>query len=142
MILTGTPRHVLNALWFRVACVALAGALGALARWGTGHVAAAAFGRQWPFGTLVVNVLGCAVFGTVMGYIKPEQAHQPGYEALRLIALTGFCGAYTTYSTFAFDIYELQMTRGPWAAIANIAAQLALGLIAIVLGVALGRVLS
>jgi CrcB protein len=130
---------MLSAVWFRVLCVAMAGALGALARWGTGHLVQSLFNRAWPLGTLVVNALGCLIFGAVMGYIKPEQMQQPGYEILRLLLLTGFCGAYTTYSTFAFDVYELWVSRGPWWAVGNIAAQLAAGLAAIVLGVALGR---
>ncbi len=130
---------MLSAIWFRIACVAIAGAVGALARWGTGYLVQLAFHRPWPLGTLVVNALGCFVFGAVMGYIKPEQLQQPGYEVLRLLLLTGFCGAYTTYSTFAFDVYELGVTRGPWWAVGNIAAQLVAGLVAIVLGVGLGR---
>lgn len=133
---------MLNALWFRIACVAAAGALGALARWGTAHVTATMLGKQWPFGTLVVNALGCALFGGVMGFIKPEHAQQPEYVVLRLLLLTGFCGAYTTYSTFAFDVYELHMTRGVWAAVGNVAAQLVVGIAAVVLGVGAGRMLS
>lgn len=131
---------MLSAVWFRVLLVALAGACGALARWGTGTLVQSSLGRAWPLGTLVVNALGCLVFGTVMGYIKPEQMQQPGYEVLRLLLLTGFCGAYTTYSTFAFDVYELWISRGPWWAVGNIAAQLLAGLAAIALGVAMGRV--
>jgi CrcB protein len=130
---------MLSAVWFRVLCVAMAGACGALARWGTGYFLQNWFGRAWPLGTLVVNALGCLVFGAVMGYIKPEQLQQPGYEIMRLLLLTGFCGAFTTYSTFAFDVYELWITRGPWWAVGNIAAQLVVGLAAIVLGVAMGR---
>jgi CrcB protein len=133
---------VLESLWLRVACVAVAGALGALARWGTGYAVASTLGKQWPFGTLVVNALGCAFFGIVMGYLKPERAHEPAFELTRLLLLTGFCGAYTTYSTFAFDVVELHATRGAWAALGNIAAQLAIGLAAVALGVAAGRLLS
>jgi CrcB protein len=123
----------------RILCVALAGAIGALARWGTGQAVASLVGRSLPFGTLVVNALGCFVFGVVMGCLKPEQLQQPGYDLLRLTLLTGFCGAYTTYSTFAFDVYELHHTRGIWWAVANIAAQLAAGLLAVVLGVGVGK---
>ncbi|MDZ4779310.1 MAG: fluoride efflux transporter CrcB [Planctomycetia bacterium] len=130
---------MLSAVWFRVLLVALAGACGALARWGTGYLVQSSLGRTWPLGTLVVNALGCIVFGAAMGYIKPEQMQQPGDEVMRLVLLTGFCGAYTTYSTFAFDVYELWISRGPWWAVGNIAAQLIAGLTAIVLGVAMGR---
>lgn len=133
---------MLSALWFRVVCVALAGALGALARWGTGQLVERLATRSWPLGTLTVNALGCLVFGAVMGYLKPEQSQQPGYVVLRLTLLTGFCGAYTTYSTFAFDVYELWLSRGAGAALGNIAAQLAVGLLAVVLGAGMGRVLG
>jgi CrcB protein len=99
-------------------------------------------GKQWPFGTLCVNALGCLLFGFVMGFIKPEQAQLPAYDLARLTLLTGFCGAYTTYSTFAFDVFELHATRGLAPALFNIAAQLAIGLLAVLLGVGLGRLAS
>jgi fluoride exporter len=57
----------------------------------------------------------------------------------RSLWLTGFCGAFTTFSTFAFDVVELHTTRGlTWAAL-NIALHLGLGIGAVVVGMALGR---
>ncbi len=129
----------MNALWIRIVCVAVAGALGAVTRWGTGQLVSSILGKQWPFGTLVINALGCLLFGLVMGFIKPEQAQLPQYELARLTLLAGFCGAYTTYSTFAYDVFELHATRGVGHALLNIAAQLTAGLLAIILGVGLGR---
>lgn len=53
-----------------------------------------------PYGTMLANVLGCFIIGMVMGYIlKSNSTHQN----LALLIGTGFCGGFTTFSTFAFE---------------------------------------
>jgi CrcB protein len=122
-------------IWFRILLVAGAGAVGALARWGTAKAAHAWLGSA-SIGTLVVNVVGCFVFG--LAYELMRHAHAPDGN-WRLLWLTGFCGAYTTFSTFAFDVFELHVERGlVWAA-ANVGLHLVLGLAALVAGIALAR---
>ena len=116
--------------------VAAAGALGAVARWGTSKAAQALLGPKWPVGTLVVNVVGCFVFGLVVALLR----HDPRPESnARLLWLTGFCGAYTTFSTFAFDVIELEATRGLSYAAANVGLHLTLGLGGLLLGLAAAR---
>lgn len=120
----------------RLLIVAAAGAAGAVARWGTSKGVHALCGDRWPVGTIVVNVVGCFVFGFVATLLR----HQPSGESpARLLWLTGFCGAYTTFSTFAFDVVELQATRGMTAAAANVGLHLAIGIGALLLGVAVAR---
>lgn len=121
---------------FRLLCVAGAGAAGAVCRWGLSRLAQVVFGYGWPYGTLVVNALGCFLFGLVFETFRgrvPDESH------LRLLLLTGFAGAFTTYSTFAFETWELAYERHALLAGANVALHLVLGLAAVVLGVALGR---
>ena len=124
-------------LWFRVCCVAGAGALGALARWGM----TAGMHRwvTWPWSTLAVNVLGCFAFGflfQLMANRVPADSH------LRLLAFTGFLGAFTTYSTFAFETNQLQNEKGlAWAA-SNVLLHVALGWSAVVAGLWAGRLTS
>ena len=127
-----------SALWFRLLCVALAGAVGSLARWGMSHGAQSLLGHRWPWGTLVVNVLGCFLFGLVI-----EVSRGRVDEAfLRLLLLTGLAGAFTTFSTFAFDTWQLHHDRGLlWAGL-NVTLHLAAGLSALVLGLAAGRALA
>lgn len=120
----------------RIAVVALAGAVGAIARWGTSKAAQALLGQAWPYGTIVVNVVGCFVFGLVIEMLR----HAPSAEdTRRLFWLTGFCGAYTTFSTFAFDVVELETSRGLTYAALNVGLHLVLGFAALLVGMALGR---
>jgi CrcB protein len=127
-----------NALWFRLLCVALAGAAGSLARWGVSHASQSLLGHRWPYGTLAVNLLGCFLFGVVI-----ELSRDRVDEALlRLVLLTGLAGAFTTFSTFAFDTWQLHHDRGlGWAGL-NMALHLTLGLASLVLGLAAGRALA
>jgi CrcB protein len=120
-----------SALWLRIVVVAVAGAIGALARWGTSVGAHALLGRAWPVGTLVVNVVGCFVFGLAFESMRDEEA---AHAMRRLIWLTGFCGAFTTFSTFAFDLVELNSQRGAAFALLNIGLHVGLGLAAVVAG--------
>lgn len=123
---------------WQIGCVAVAGALGALARWGLTLLVARLAGTSWPWGTLVVNVLGCLVFGVAWAWTR-HLPTEPGW--VRLFWLTGFAGAFTTFSTLAFDLYRLDDERGLlWAAL-NLALHLGLGLAALVAGLALGRAL-
>ncbi|MBX7165109.1 MAG: CrcB family protein [Pirellulales bacterium] len=131
-----------DALWVRIVCVAAAGAVGALARWGVSRGSHLLLGSAWPYGTLAVNVVGCFFFGLVWSWLRS----QPPNDLLRLTLLTGFAGAFTTFSTFAFDTYELAAGRGELQGLSllqpalNIAAHLVLGMLAIIAGLSLGRV--
>ncbi len=134
---------MLESLWVRVACVAAAGGAGALLRWGVSRFSQEYLSDHWPLGTLLVNVIGCFVFGLAYALLKDQAGHA---EFLRLVVMTGFAGALTTFSTFAFDTYELALsgsranptTAVLWATV-NIATHLVLGLAALVAGLVVGR---
>lgn len=117
-------------------CVAGAGAIGAVARWGT-HIGVQRFvGTSWPWATLVINVLGCFIIGLAFQYFKN---HGIPFDSNRaLLLFTGFLGAYTTYSTFALDTYKLQIddTAGMMWAMVNVLVQVVLGWLAVIGGVA------
>lgn len=83
--------------------IAAAGAAGSVARYAVGLALPARAG--WPRGTLLVNVVGCLLIGAIMGL-----AHaRPGAISpeARLVIVTGFLGAFTTYSAFAYESFEL-----------------------------------
>jgi CrcB protein len=120
----------------RIALIAAAGALGALARWGTNSAVHAVFGRNepWNWATVAVNLGGCFLFGVMCIYLHPK-------SVTALTVLTGFLGAYTTFSAFAFDTHVLILERGLLAATLNVAIHVGGGLVALVAGMALGRTL-
>ena len=112
--------------------VAAGGALGALCRYLTGMFAAALFGPLFPTGTLIVNVAGCFVIGSVYGS-QPE-------GMLGEFVLQGFCGALTTFSTFSLDSFRLFQQGYEGKAVANIFLNMVLGIGAAALGLTLFRV--
>ena len=115
------------------ACVAVGGCLGALSRWGLATWVQTHLRSSFPAGTLCVNVLGCAVIGAALGWLESR----PLPDALKLILLTGFLGSLTTFSTFGAETFQLLRDHQPRLALANLAANLALGLLAVALGFSL-----
>lgn len=109
--------------------VALAGAAGALARYGIGTTLGV---RSFPWATLGINVAGSFVLGVVLG----SQRWSP--TATTAIAI-GFLGAFTTFSTFAFEGTALLRDDRPVAAATYVALSVGLGLAAAGLGWAAGR---
>ncbi len=119
--------------WTLILMVAAAGAMGALARLGVVLITNSMLGHQFPWGTVCVNVVGCFLFGLVFSISPPLS------DSTKLIVLGGFMGAFTTFSTFAFESVEA-MQRGFWfVALGNIALQNTLGLVSVAAGISLGR---
>ena len=111
--------------------IALAGAAGALARYGLSGLAYAVFGTRLPWGTLVVNLSGCFALGLLSeltgrtGWVSPE---------LRAAAAIGFLGSFTTFSTFGLESFRA-LEAGDWTAGAwNIGLNLLGGLLLVFLG--------
>jgi CrcB protein len=121
----------------KILVVAAAGAFGALSRWGLSHATQSVLGKNWPYGTLLVNLIGCFVFGLAFEAFVRNRV--PDDSPWRLLVLTGFCGAFTTYSTFAFETYRLAFDRRLLAAAANLLLHVVLGLAAVVAGIAAAR---
>lgn len=116
--------------------IALAGALGTLARYGLAGLVQAWSSPSFPWGTLVVNVLGCFLFGMVWTLSMERMLLS---AETRVIILTGFMGAFTTFSTFAFETGEFLRESQWWLAAGNLIAQNLLGLVCLFLGFAAGR---
>ena len=123
--------------------VGVAGAAGALARHGIGQGIAKMVPEQhFPWATFVVNMTGCVFFGLCYVWIDFNETMSAEQQLrLRLVLLTGFAGAFTTYSTYAFQTAML-IDEDKWGhAIANIGAQTVVGLLAIYVGTAIGKAL-
>ncbi len=93
-------------------------------------------GMSLPWGTAIVNVLGCLVFGLVWGVSENRMGLQPEH---RLIVLVGFVGSFTTFSTFIFEV-GMQVRDNQWfAVLGNMVGQNVVGVMALVAGLALSR---
>ena len=113
----------------KVVLVALAGAAGALTRWGIGSVVGT---RSFPWATLAVNVAGSFALGWVLAGDR--------WSVTATTAVTvGFLGAFTTFSTFAFEATSLARDDRAGTAFLYVAASMALGLLAAAGGWRLGR---
>jgi CrcB protein len=118
--------------------IALAGAFGTLCRYWLSGAAYAILGRDFPWGTWAVNILGSFLFGLV--WIMAEERGLMSGQT-RIIILTGFMGAFTTFSTFVFESGEL-LRDAQWLRLAlNVGGQNAVGFAALFLGTSLGRIL-
>jgi CrcB protein len=118
--------------------VALGGALGAVARALLSTSIQARWPSQLPWGTITVNVTGCLVLGVLSGALasRPHAA-----TAWRTFAAVGVLGAFTTFSTFEHETLALLGRGAVGAAIANVAISLGIGLLALWIGYAIGRML-
>lgn len=111
-----------------MACVALGGALGSTLRYLASRAINEHVGGDFPWSTLAVNVAGCAIIGLIYGLIE-RGLHTD--EALRLFLTVGFCGGFTTFSTFAHENFLL-FGAGRLATVAlYAAASFLLGLLAL-----------
>lgn len=117
--------------------VALGGSVGSIARFLSGQLFANWFGTTFPWSTLFVNIAGSAFLGFVFSFsIAKPGAVDPN---VRLLLTTGFSGGFTTFSAFAWETLSLYQKGDTALALANIAANLLLGFIAVFLGYLLGR---
>ena len=114
------------------------GSLGALARWKLSQLVDGRLlpGSGFPFGTLLVNVLGCFLFGWL--YASLDARGLLG-ETMRLAVFTGFLGSFTTFSTFGWNTLELLREGQVAFALGNVAASVLLGLLAVAAGFLAGR---
>ncbi len=123
-------------LWQRLVLLAVAGAAGTLARYGLHTLVHRFVSTEFPWGTLLVNAVGCLLFGLVWALAEERVLVS---AATRLILLAGFMGAFTTFSSFAFETgYLLHQSKYLLAA-GNLLVQNTLGIALVFAGIALGR---
>ena len=116
--------------------VAVGGAFGAVARFAIDGWVSERTGGLFPWGTLVINLSGAFLLGLLATLAIDRSVLSP---EIRPIAMIGFLGAYTTFSTWMLDCWRL-MQEGAWAlAAANLVGSALLGLVAVGAGIALGR---
>lgn len=122
-----------------IATIAVAGAAGTLARYGLSGLTHRLLGTRFAWGTLAVNLLGCLILGFLMQAALESTAVPRAY---RMALTVGFCGAFTTFSTFGYETLRY-LQDGAWLmAAGNVAVNVILGLGMVWAGFVLGRVLT
>jgi fluoride exporter len=117
---------------------AVGGALGALARWGVA-VALPSRPGEWPWDTLLVNLVGCLMLGLLLGLLL---ARSPDRPWLRPLLGTGVLGGFTTFSTFAVETVR-SAEAGAWVlAVGYVVASVLGGVAAAAAGLLLGRAIA
>jgi CrcB protein len=116
--------------------VGLGGFFGAIARFVLSGWVAARWGQIFPWGTFIINISGSFILGFFLAFVQDRPWVHPG---ARLMFAVGFVGAYTTFSTYTYESLRLMMDGQFALAAFNIIGSVAVGLVAVFAGVALGR---
>jgi len=119
-----------------IVAVAIGGALGATARYGVGVGAVHVFGHGYPWGTLIVNIVG----SFLMGALIAKFAQMDGISTvIKTMLTTGFLGAFTTFSTFSLDFMTMWQRGEAIQAFIYMAASVVLSIAALGLAMYLMR---
>jgi fluoride exporter len=118
--------------------IGLGGFAGAIARYLVDGVVAERAAGTLPWGTLVVNATGSFALGLLFA-LSADRSILPA--EIRAPVFIGFIGAYTTFSTFMLESWQLVESGAVGPAIVNLAGSLAIGMAALVAGLAIGRAL-
>ena len=109
------------------------GAFGSVARYIASTAALSYLPGRFPFGTLLVNVIGCFLIGAISPLLT-------AYPNWRLLLVVGFLGGYTTFSAFAYESYMSVRSGNPFIGLLNVVTSVALGYLAVWLGaISVGR---
>ncbi|PLX07431.1 MAG: fluoride efflux transporter CrcB [Marinilabiliales bacterium] len=111
--------------------VGLGGGAGSILRYMVTLISAKNFDFKFPVHTFAVNILGSFIIGLIMGYL--HKAGDTG-SSLRYLIAIGFCGGFTTFSSFAFENINLFSGNNTWTALIYISSSIILCLLAVILG--------
>jgi fluoride exporter len=120
----------------QVLLVGLGGGFGSIFRYLTSVLTEKFYSGTYPLATFIANILGCFIIGLLIGIIGH---HSQANQNLKLLLVTGFCGGYTTFSTFASENITLLQANHSLTAILYIGTSVIAGLLAVWLGMALTK---
>lgn len=118
-------------MMIRLLVVGAGGCLGAMARYALTGLAQRLLGSGFPYGTLLVNVLGCLVLGSILSLAEYRQMFSMN---ARLFLTMGIMGGLTTFSTFGYETFALLRDEEYALAVANITANVVVGIAAVMAG--------
>lgn len=122
-------------MWQGIFIVAIGGGIGAVSRYGLSLGVQRLAGAEWGFlATFIVNALGCLAFGFLAAVLDARLQLSPHY---RLALLTGLLGAFTTFSTYAYDSAQLFVQGRYVAGGINMVGQVVVGMALLIAGMAL-----
>ena len=116
--------------------IALGSAAGGVARFLLGTFIQTRFGAGFPMGTLLVNISGAFLLGFIFACALATPSVSP---EMRGLLTTGFCGGYTTFSTFTYETMMLLEDGEVARAAVYVVLSVAVALLGVWLGIALGR---
>jgi len=108
-----------------IVAVAFGGAIGSVARYLVGHGSAKLFGLEFPWGTLIINIVGSFLIGV---FAESFALRWDAPQAMRVFLTVGICGGFTTFSTFSLDAFVLMERGDLWPAAAYIIGSVALSI--------------
>lgn len=108
---------------YHVLAVFIGGGLGSLARYGISELLRNNFRSSFPLATLLSNVLSCIVLALALGAFADKMNASP---AMRTLVIAGFCGGFSTFSTFSHESIELIRSGNTAIALANVALSIAI----------------
>ena len=116
--------------------VGLGGALGSMLRYATSLLTAKYDANDFPVATFITNVLGCLLIGILIGYFSKN-----GNQSLSFLLITGFCGGYTTFSTFAAENVAMWQNQNYLTLLIYTVASVLLGCLAVGFGLMLSKII-
>jgi fluoride exporter len=121
---------------FKILLVGLGGSLGSMARYISVKTIDGRLNALFPFGTLTVNLIGSLLIGIIYAVVSRKTGSA---EHWAVFLGAGFCGGFTTFSAFAYENVNLLQQRMAGTALIYMGSSMVLGLLAVALGMALGK---
>ena len=116
--------------------IAFGGAIGSVFRYLTSFFVAKFWSNHFPLATFLTNVVGCFLIGVFIGLLEKNNLTDSN---LKWFLITGFCGGFTTFSTFGLENFNLFQSNNSFLAFAYIASSIIAGLFAVWLGLFLSK---
>lgn len=112
--------------------VAIGGATGSALRYLVHILVTKKYQVQFPYQTLLVNIIGCLLIGLLVGYFSKFDGE---HNSLKLLLITGFCGGFTTFSAFGLENINFIQSHNYWLALQYTLLSIVLGVLAVSIGI-------
>ncbi len=123
----------------QIVLVGMGGGTGSIFRYLTSVLTARYYANVFPMATFAANLIGCFLIGLFIGYIDRNHTLSPDY---RFLLVTGFCGGYTTFSSFALENFNLFHSQNYFTLAAYILLSVVMGYIAVALGMYISKTVT